>query len=578
MTTLLVGNRGNIWGGLPVENVARIEIIRGPGSALYGADAFSGVINIITKTAADSPGTQLGARVGSCRSNDAWMLHGGQVGPLDVSAYLRVGKTAGARETVDADQQTRFNRALSLAPGPTNLGHDAIDATLTMSLDKWRFNVGYKERDNVGTGAGIASALDPVGRAGSQRFNADLSWADNQITPDWGGGMTASYLHYAQVISNYFQLFPAGSNSGGGAFGSSGALAAPFTWENQIRLSGFMTYGGFDHHKLRFGLGHDDLDLYKTAEFRNFTYAANGALVPAGGVQDYSSISPFMQPQRRKVDYTYLQDEWQFAKDWTLTAGVRLDHFSDVGTTRNPRLALVWDAAYDLTAKVLYGTAFRAPSFAELYSVTNPVNLGNPRLHPEKIRSLEGAISWQARPDTQINANIYRYRITDLIFAVSNPTAGTGSTYQNTGNRHGSGLELESVWDASRALRLTAHYAQQHSIDMATRTDSGYAPRRHIYGRADWRFAPGWTGSAQVNWVADRKRPFGDSRPDVPDYTALDLTLRADTGKRGMEVAGSIRNLFNARIIEPSLAPGTAIPNDLPQPRRSLYIQVIQSL
>jgi hypothetical protein len=45
-----------------------------------------------------------------------------------------------------------------------------------------------------------------------------------------------------------------------------------------------------------------------------------------------------------------------------------------------------------------------------------------------------------------------------------------------------------------------------------------------------------------------------------------------------MEVAGSIRNLFNARIIEPSLAPGTAIPNDLPQPRRSLYIQVIQSL
>ena len=62
MTTLFVGSKGNLWGGMPLENVARIEIIRGPGSALYGADAFSGVINIITKTADEIEGTQLGGR------------------------------------------------------------------------------------------------------------------------------------------------------------------------------------------------------------------------------------------------------------------------------------------------------------------------------------------------------------------------------------------------------------------------------------------------------------------------------------------------------------------------------------
>jgi hypothetical protein len=50
MTTLYSGDKGNAWGGLALENIARIEIIRGPGSALYGADAFTGVINIITKT------------------------------------------------------------------------------------------------------------------------------------------------------------------------------------------------------------------------------------------------------------------------------------------------------------------------------------------------------------------------------------------------------------------------------------------------------------------------------------------------------------------------------------------------
>ncbi len=50
ITGAYVGNRSQIWAGMPVENIARIEVIRGPGSALYGADAFAGVINIITKT------------------------------------------------------------------------------------------------------------------------------------------------------------------------------------------------------------------------------------------------------------------------------------------------------------------------------------------------------------------------------------------------------------------------------------------------------------------------------------------------------------------------------------------------
>ncbi|MDP3418316.1 TonB-dependent siderophore receptor, partial [Falsiroseomonas sp.] len=76
VTSVYTGNRSQIWGGMPVENIARIEVIRGPGSALYGADAFSGVINLITKTAADINGTQIGVRAGSFRSRDAWVQHG----------------------------------------------------------------------------------------------------------------------------------------------------------------------------------------------------------------------------------------------------------------------------------------------------------------------------------------------------------------------------------------------------------------------------------------------------------------------------------------------------------------------
>lgn len=162
-TTMLTGSKGNAWGGLPLENVARIEIIRGPGSALYGADAYAGVINIITKTAADTPGTQFGARYGSFNTRDAWIQHGGQWGAVDVAANLRVGKTDGFKQTINADAQTRldklFGTRASLAPGSVNIGHDAIDGSLDLAYDKWRLRTGYKLRNNLQLGAGIASAL-----------------------------------------------------------------------------------------------------------------------------------------------------------------------------------------------------------------------------------------------------------------------------------------------------------------------------------------------------------------------------------------------------------------------------------
>ena len=68
---------------------------------------------------------------------------------------------------------------------------------------------------------------------------------------------------------------------------------------------------------------------------------------------------------------------------WELTAGLRYDDYNDFGDTWNPRLALVWAARHDLTAKVLYGQAFRAPSFTEFRLQNNPVALGNDELDPE---------------------------------------------------------------------------------------------------------------------------------------------------------------------------------------------------
>ena len=131
------------------------------------------------------------------------------------------------------------------------------------------------------------------------------------------------------------------------------------------------------------------------------------------------------------------------------------------------------------------------------------------------------------------------------------------------------------MWDPSHAFRLTGNYAYQRGVDQSTNEDAGYGPQNHMYLRGDWRFASGWQGSLQGNRVTNRLRAAGDTRSPVPDYNSVDATLRTNLGKN-WELAGSVRNLFDATIIEPTL-PGT-VPTDLPQAGRSWYLQALYKL
>jgi iron complex outermembrane receptor protein len=428
----------------------------------------------------------------------------------------------------------------------------------------------------MGTGAGIGSALDPVGKERSERITADLGWTDAEFADDWIIGFSASAMQYKQRITTDLRLSPPGTRFPTGLF-PDGFIGHPDTSERQIRASAFAMYSGFQGHKLRFGVGRDNLNMYHTATIKNYLFNAAGVPVPTGPVIDYSQIQPFLLPHRRTISYFNAQDEWQLARDWTLTAGVRHDKYSDFGNTTNPRMALVWDAAVDMTAKLLYGKAFRAPSFNESYGINNPVQRGNPLLKPETIGTLEAAFSWQARKDLNVNLNVFRTNLSDLIRTAAVPGL-TGALFQNIGNQDGKGAELEMAWDASRTVRVAANYGYQRNTDPATGKDAGYAPHHHLNSRLDWQTRGYGVLSAQVNHVADRRRAAGDSRPQIPDYTTFDLSLNTQRVLGNWDISIAIRNMFNADVREPTLAPGTAIPNDLPMAPRSIYLRASYQL
>ena len=577
ITNIFLGNRNDVWGGMPVKDIVRIEVVRGPGSAVYGADAFSGVINIITKDADDIDGTEIGGRVGSFDSKDVWLLHGREYGGIKTAFSIEYGATDGQRETITADAETGldtlFGTSASLAPGPVNLGRKYLDTRLDLGLQNWRLRLGYQGRRNVGTGAGVAQALDPAGDTESDRFNADLSYRLTTIQ-NWDTTVELSYFNTSARAN--LVLFPAGAF--GGAF-PDGVIGNPDVYERHARAGISSFYTGWHEHRLRLGAGYNQSDLYRVNESRNYTFAPGGIPVPLGSVIDVSDSAAFVREELRQITYAFVQDEWSFARDWNLTAGVRHDHYSDFGDTTNPRAAVVWQTDYNLTTKLLYGRAFRAPSFAELYNINNPVVLGNSQLKPETIDTLELAFDYQISEQMRAGLNLFNYHMRDIIRFVTDPAPATTITAQNSGNQKGHGLEFELNWLPMKTLRLIGNYAFQRSEDQRTQADPGNAPHHQAYLRANWQALSNWSINPQVKWISERRRAAGDTRPNLEGYTLVDLTLRHSPALHDgkLEFAGSVRNLFDANAYEPSLSPGL-IPNDFPLAGRNFYLEATYKL
>ncbi|MBY0578615.1 MAG: TonB-dependent receptor [Burkholderiales bacterium] len=560
ITNVFWGDRSQVWGGMPLENVARIEVIRGPGSALYGADAFSGVINVITKDANDVHGTEYGLRAGSFNSRDAWIQHGGKLGTLDAAFYLRAGNTDGSQAILQKD-------AIGVS-GPLSTARKAIDARADLSKGAWRFRAAYQKRE-IGIGAGLGGALDPNSRGQASRLYLDLNYDQANWAKNWDVSGVASYYNIREHGNPAYTLVPAGVIP---AF-PNGMIGNPGHSEQHPHSSISAFYTGFENHRVRIGTGFEVADLYATTSQQNFTatFAPNGVPPVMMDVTGNPAVI-YEMPHKRTVKYAFAQDEWSLAKDWALTAGVRHDSYSDFGGTTNPRFALVWDAAWNVVVKAMHGTAFRAPSFSELYSINNPVTVGNPNIKPETITTDELAFSWQQTAKLKSNLNLFHYRMRNIIL----PVAATAN-YQNAGGQTGRGLEWEEIFDATGSLRLTGNYSWQHSIDNASGQDAGMAPHRHLFARSDWRFAPLWQLGATVNYVAGRMREPGDTRPLIPDYTTVGLTLRREKFADNWDARASVTNLFNSNALEPTFK-SAGMYSDLPLPGRALYFQIQHKL
>ncbi|NMH64603.1 TonB-dependent receptor plug domain-containing protein [Shewanella salipaludis] len=585
ISSLYNGDRGLIWGGMPVNAIERIEVIRGPGSALYGADAFAGVINITTLSGSDITQNEFGVRAGSYDTQDAWGKLAGEWHDFTLGMIVEFHQTDGQHELIGSDLQSGLDAlagtSASNAPGAVSLSRENLDIRLDIVKDNWQFRSGLQRRRNWGNGAGVAEALDPDNRWKSDRFNADLTYHNANFSDFWDLQAQISYFDTSTEAENDMHIFPAGSDLtliGLGGVYPEGLIGNPESFERHTRANITASYTRLEKHHIRGGIGYVFSDLYKVRETKNFgPDPITGEQLPPGSPVVDVSDTPYvyLQEGNRENTYIYLQDIWHLADDWELTAGLRYDDYSDFGNTTNPRVALVWSSSRKLTTKLLYGKAFRAPAFAETRAINNPVVLGNPDLDPETLSSYELAFDYRATERLRFSLNLFHYDWRDIIKFTADASGNT-KTANNAGSQTGKGLELDLDWRINDLWQVKANYAWQDSVDEATDRRTSQVPGSQAYLAANWTLSDRVQLHGQLNWVMSREREALDTRDSIDDYATLDLTLnyRDDNNAWGGSIM--LRNLTDTDAREPSdwSNPVAAIPDDLPLEGRNIYAQI----
>ncbi len=537
---LLDGQRlnANIFGSVfmatesPVELdlVDRVEVIRGPGSSLYGTGAFNAVVNVVTKRGRDLRGGELATAIQS---------HGGRAGRASVGTRFRSGLEVLASGSLyrSAGQDLYYQEYDDPA---TNFGR-------AVRRDRDRRDHAFLKatRGPLTLVANYASRTKQVPTASyGTVFNDPAEQTRDQSS------MVA--LQYTPALGDRAQLTTALSYNSydyDGAYPYPGELITDFgsgRWwiaeGNYVRRLG-------GAHRVSLGGEHQ----WNTRQ--------------AQGVRDATSGATLFDDNTTGNHWgLFAQDEIRISPRVMVNAGLRYDRYPGFGGTYNPRLGLIYHRA-GTAVKLLAGRAFRAPNSYERFYTDQVTQKTNPGLGPEKVWTTEAVVEHQLAGTWRVSLSGYDNHIAELITLATDPRDSL-LVFRNVGRVDAHGVELETEGEVG-GLRFRASYAWQRAQDQVTGTAVANSPRRLAQLGAAWDLmADRLMLAAQIRALSERTASNGGR---VPGYAVVNLNLFA-RGWQGLSAGVSVFNLFNAAYGDPGSEEHlqTAIPQD----RRSFRASV----
>lgn len=558
---------------LPLKNVKRIEIIRGPGSALYGANAFLAVINVITKSASDIDGIEASSGFGSFDTQEYSILYGEKLRGIDVAGFIDFYNTNGLSDTIKEDAistQPFFNR-FSITPGDTDDSRNKLDLNLKLAYKDVEFKAKYMNKDQepfVGPQFVLTNDND-------QFLNYVMSELSYKLDL-WDKLTVKPRLYYDQYDSEFQgEVFPDDFTvpvdiDGDGDIERfpDGMLGIAKLTNRRLGSELQLDYDLFDHNTFTLGFNYEWENQDNVNFSANFDPLTGASL---GSIKDVSDYANWSKEVVRQIWAVYIQDKWNITDKLGITMGIRHDHYSDFEGTTNPRVGIVWNFMENANLKLLYGQGFRAPSFNELFTINNPVFLGNPDLKPETIRTYEVGLDYKFTDELNANVNYFFNVIRDEISLGPKIAPEEPQVFENIDGSNIQGIEFEVKADLHKLRKGSYAFANYTYQDAESKGDPLPDVPKH---KGNIGFNVEIIKYLNANLHAfisdDRARVEDDTRDDSPGYSILNLTLIAKEFFNEMQIKASLFNLLDKDYNDPT--PINTIPTDLPRPGRTFFI------
>lgn len=533
---------------LPIHMVKTVEVIKGPGSALYGANAFTGIINLITKDGLDIMGKSISFVVGKKYENRINLLAGGAVetpiGEIDVMGYAKFFRTKGlggdyyANDNILNPKQDRpyenYSTGFKIKINKFTFKTDIISYLATRIDGKyWENNL-----SNI--------VINDEDISSYRYFNDFISLTyDNDFD-----------VNKNLKIKIYYQYYDNPAIWGDMNFEWNDTVTIIDSSGDTVLISPgeFLKYGDEQYHAhfvvpikktLRYGG-----DLQFTLEIGDYNTVVSGIEYVVDEIEevaDYKWLFGdkveggltintweiadgfFIKPVRIPNKAIYFQETLEFPQiKINVTAGGRYDNHKFFGSHISPRFGIVYNPMNKNVFKLLYGEAYRAPVPRELLiAKSSNWASGNPNLEPEIIKTIEAEWKHYFSKKIESKLSYFNNRIKDIIQKGNDATGDR--IYLNTGKQKSQGIELEINYKCSK-WNSYINYSLVHAKDVKAGTEE-YGISKHIvkFGIIYKPVKQLWT-SVRGRYLSTQPRFeyskfLGRQLPDVPGYTIIDFTI-----------------------------------------------------
>ncbi|MCP4656254.1 MAG: TonB-dependent receptor [bacterium] len=612
----------------PLSHIERIEVIHGPASTMYGANAFAGVINVITKAPSALVGNDRNAGGRVLAGYGSWNTR-----YLDTSVAAR-SPSSGLSFSLTARIYRSDEPDLSGYPewdyDPDTFdyegvrGFSAAEAAQARQLDQAVLVYGGRPvafsdpTDDWYVAAKLVATNLELGLHTWRRREGSTPWGTDQSRPGgdngslWTPEQTAIYVKYEREIRRDLSFFlfsrykvhdlaPSSSTFKLTSYSNGRLDRADLVenreayWEqtrliqssNQVRNEIGVVYEPSTRFNLVAGI-----------ELRNGSIQGDYVRVGSqdGEVPEVPQTTGGEHFDVRDLG-AYAQISYRPGKRLRLVAGGRYDHneirqHGGYGSTFNPRLGLIFSPGR-FVFKAIYAEAFKdASNFNKLTTAPGIRDLPNPLLEPEEVRNFELSTSWQAG-DLALELAAYDARYTQVVgLRQVEYRDGTTGQFQNLGELHIRGMQATAGWRREN-LDLYGNYTYTDPVN--TEPLDGQGVRRsdidelrvgdiaahQVNCGANLRLRERFNVDLRLQWVGKRETGPNTTVPDNLErfdaHTVVHTAITCDVLVPGLDLQLVVNNLLDSEYFHPGLrkADNQAYASRIPQPRRSFFARLI---